>query len=1037
VLASKLRAILATNGVDGGNVLTSAFGCYRLTLPEGAWVDVVEAVNATREAEDALADDDLEAAKAAAAKAEVLLRQPFLAGEDASWAEEKRRELADVRSRALNALADASLRAGDAAEAVQWAEQAVALTPFRETGYRRLMTAHVAAGNRAEALQVYEQCRRLLAEELGTYPSPETEAIYRELLEAPAANGRPAALVEPPASAEAPDRGRPLASRPAVRVAALVALAAAVAGVVLAVERNGSTSATSVAANAVALIDAPTGHVSGRVPVDQAPTSVAVGDDAVWAANATAGTVSRIDPRTRAVTQTITVGGSPSGVAAGGGGVWVANHDDDTVAWINPQSNSVVREIPVGSGPTAVAYGYGSVWVTIADDRSVYRIDPGRGRVVKKIQTGAVGRGIAVGGGSVWVTDESSRTMLQIDPATSEIVGRATVGTGPTGVAYADGSLWVANSLDDTVSEIDARTLSVKDVIPVAGSPSAVASGRGDIWVSAEFGDRVDRIDPARGAIVRSIRMGNRPEGLAVADDGIWVAVQSSGRGHYGGRLVVLDTSKLDSIDPAVSNLTTAYALLRTVYDGLTNSRPAGGSAGTEIVPDLAAALPQPTDGGKTYTFHLRPGIRYSDGTSLRAEDFRRALEREFTLDGWDAPALARIVGAKRCKPHRACDLSHGVIVSGPATLTLRLTSPDPTLLYDLASIAPVPAGTPLQDVGTTPIPSTGAYHIESYVPGRLLTIVRNPYFRVWSRTARPPGFPDEIMYRTVGHADQAVRQVLAGKADVLTEEVPSGRVSALAARYPMQLHLVSQQATTWVFMDVRRPPFDDVRVRRALNDAVDRERIVELHGGTLLARPTCQLVPPTTPGYARYCPYTVDRAATGAWRAPDLARARRLIAASGTKGKPVVVWTTSYFHREGVYLVALLRQLGYPARLHYVPDLARYFGLVQRAPNVQAAFGGWFGAPHALDILGLFVCGLNYGHFCDRRIDAEVARLAHGQPAPAYARLAARIDRELVDRAVVVPLFTPRLPDLTSPRVGNYQASPYGYPLFDQMWVR
>ena len=526
-------------------------------------------------------------------------------------------------------------------------------------------------------------------------------------------------------------------------------------------------------------------RLTGAFPVGQEPTAVAVGYGSVWDANAGAGTVSRIDLRSRSVTQTIVVGASPSGIAVGGGGVWVASHDDDTVAWINPQSNTLVRKIPVGSRPTALAYGYGSVWVTNADDRSVFRIDPTRGSVIKKIPVDAVGRGLAVGGGFVWVTDESSRELLQIDPGTNRIAGTQSVGSGPAGVAYADGSVWVANALDDTVSQIDAKTLKVRRVIPLAGSPSGVAFGDRSIWVSAEFGARVIRIDPTRGTIVGSIQIGNRPEGLAAGAGSLWIAVQPSGDGHYGGRLVVLDTSSLDSIDPAVSNLTTTYALLRTVYDGLTNSRPVGGSAGTEIVPDLAAALPQRTDGGLTYTFHLRPGIRYSNGTPLRAEDFRRSLEREFTLNGWDAPALARIAGASRCKPHRRCDLSRGVIVNGVSELTLRLTAPDPTLLYDLAPVAPVPAGTPLKDVGSRPIPSTGAYQIESYVPGRLLTIVRNPYFRVWSPTARPRGYPDEIVYRTVKNAGQAVRDVLVGKADILTEEVPSGQVPELSAAIP------------------------------------------------------------------------------------------------------------------------------------------------------------------------------------------------------------------------------------------------------------
>src|SRR5262249_40506789 len=131
-----------------------------------------------------------------------LLRKPFVPGEEGVWVEEKRRELADIRERALDALADASLRTGDAAEAVRWAKQTIALAPFRGSGHPRLMQAHVAAGNRAEALRVYEQCRRLLAEELGTYPSPETEAIYRTLLEAPAAHTAP--IAPKPAGVSAP-----------------------------------------------------------------------------------------------------------------------------------------------------------------------------------------------------------------------------------------------------------------------------------------------------------------------------------------------------------------------------------------------------------------------------------------------------------------------------------------------------------------------------------------------------------------------------------------------------------------------------------------------------------------------------------------------------------------------------------------------------------------------------------------------------------------------------------------------------------------
>src|SRR5262249_8708541 len=177
VIASKLRGALADAGLDGRELLTAAFGCYRLDLPEGTWVDLFAAESSERDAEEALAAGEFDQARVAAESAESLASRPVLPREDGTWVEEKRRELADIRERALSVLADAGLRSGAARDAAKWAEELIALSPFREAGYRRLMEAHVAAGNRAEALRVYEQCRRFLADELGAYPSPETDSI--------------------------------------------------------------------------------------------------------------------------------------------------------------------------------------------------------------------------------------------------------------------------------------------------------------------------------------------------------------------------------------------------------------------------------------------------------------------------------------------------------------------------------------------------------------------------------------------------------------------------------------------------------------------------------------------------------------------------------------------------------------------------------------------------------------------------------------------------------------------------------------------
>jgi peptide/nickel transport system substrate-binding protein len=341
------------------------------------------------------------------------------------------------------------------------------------------------------------------------------------------------------------------------------------------------------------------------------------------------------------------------------------------------------------------------------------------------------------------------------------------------------------------------------------------------------------------------------------------------------------------------------------------------------------------------------------------------------------------------------------------------------------------------------PVASTGPYKIERYVPHRELTLVRNSHFRTWSEHARPNGYADEIVWRFDVPPDKAVRRVVDGKADILLSGVPADRVEELAARYPGQVHLVPQRATAFVFLNTRRRPFDDVRVRRALNYAVDRSKMADLHGGAAVAEVTCQTVPPTVPGFRRYCPYTIAPSSTGAWKAPDLAKAHALIAASRTRGDRIVVWTFPFFGEEGRYLVSLLRRLGYCAGLKQFRRIDAYFTTINRASEVQAGFAGWFGFQSAANALGTLACDFrsNWARFCDSRFDRKVKRLAAAQAAApaAAAELAAQLDRQIVDRAPWVPLFTPRFADFTAKRVGNYQPNTYAAAtvLLDQLWVR
>jgi peptide/nickel transport system substrate-binding protein len=331
---------------------------------------------------------------------------------------------------------------------------------------------------------------------------------------------------------------------------------------------------------------------------------------------------------------------------------------------------------------------------------------------------------------------------------------------------------------------------------------------------------------------------------------------------------------------------------------------------------------------------------------------------------------------------------------------------------------------------------------VRSFVPNRELTLVRNPRFHVWSPAARPDGYSDEIVFRmnagTRGAA--ALDEVAAGRADVALAATFPSRIASLKTRYASQFHFTPQNATTFFFMNVHKPPFDDVRVRRALNYGVDRAKAAALEGGPDLAQPTCQLVPPSLPGYVRYCPYTADPDSSGAWKAPDLERAKRLVAASGTRGDSVVVWTFPYFAADARYFVSLLRQLGYRARLKEFADIGPYFPAADKA-HPQAGFGGWFGLLIPSDIFFTLRCGYvsNYGDFCDPAIDRDVRRLAaeQGTDPSAAKTLAAAIDRRILAAAPWVPLWTPKLVDFTSRRVRNYQYNAYAFTLLDQLWVK
>ena len=465
--------------------------------------------------------------------------------------------------------------------------------------------------------------------------------------------------------------------------------------------------------------------------------------------------------------------------------------------------------------------------------------------------------------------------------------------------------------------------------------------------------------------------------------------------------------------------------------------------------------MPEPTDAGRTYSFQLRRGVRYSTGEPVRASDFRRELERLHALGSSPVDLFSALRGTEACvRRPRACDLSRGVVTDDRAgTVVLHLERPDPALLFKLSlpPARPVPPGTPRAELARAPIPSTGPYRADEFAPGERLVLVRNARFDEWSRAAQPDGFPDRIEIAMDDDPAARARSVLEGDAD-LALEIAEANVARLSTRFASQLRRHAQPNTKFLSLNVRRPPFDEVSARRALNLAIDRAAAARRFGGLELSKPTCQALPPTMAGYSAYCPWTRGRE-NGRWRAPDLGRARALVRASGTAGTAVQLVTArsdTTGRAAAPVVAAALRKLGYRPRVRvYASQVQLERRLSTGDWDISA--GDWIADyPSPSQFLDRFLACSNYrphdparstngGGVCDEGFDRLVARAESVETTdPAKAqRIWAKADRLAVDQAVWVPLVNSASVELASERTGHFTLDANSQPQIDQLWVR
>jgi ABC-type transport system substrate-binding protein/DNA-binding SARP family transcriptional activator/streptogramin lyase len=982
--------------------------------------------------------------------------------------------LNELRLAANEARIDALLALGRHSLVVGELDELIAANPLRERLHAQQMLALYRCGRQADALAAYRHLRQVLDDEIGVEPSPPLRELHQAILTHDRSLTDGVMVEAIPAGARggvspnAPAVKRHLARRRVLIASVATVIVAAGTGVAVVATHGQRSSLSALPPNSVGVIHTD-GSLHDAVVVGQSPTAITFAAGSLWVANGGTNTVMRIDPRAHIVVREVEVGTDPVAIAATGSDVWVVNASDGTVDRINTNVNRVVgKPIKVGNQPGAIAAGPNGVWVANTGDDTVQRIDPDSSKADPAIAVGGGPDGVlAADADSVWVANGLDATVSQLDVRTGTVRAPIHVGTGPAGLTFMDGAVWVTNSLEQSVSRIDAVLGTVDTIRDVGDGPTATAGDGRFLWVAASHSATVARIEP-KSRNVRRFGIGASPTAITTVGSSVYVASRAfAAAGHIGGTLIV-GNDKLPGttygIDPANLYYYWTTAAERFVYDGLLAYRAADGAAGYTLVPDLAARMPVVSQDGKTYTFTVRPGIRYSTGRIVQPQDFARGFRRIFTVDPTGNPGLfSGVVGATRCLARpAACDLRGGVMADDAhQRLTIKLVAPDSDFLHKLTYfVVPAPPGTPSKQL-TTPLPGTGPYQIKAALKRRnpvdrhlevvFDTLVRNRYFRQWSFAAQPPGYPDVIKFREYSDAEKAADAVQAGTIDIgripdLDTAKLAHVIAGLQLRYPDRVHAVPLPGAWWEWLNTQVPPFDNQLARQAVNYAIDRQKVINDVFGPGVVRPTCQVLPANFPSFEWYCPYT--RAGPKPYNGPDLAKARRLVKQSGTSGTSVTVYGVIDGPSDRALLADFakaLRDIGYRVSIRAVPDTDASYALVSDPGHgVQiSSKEGWIADYPSADtfydpLVSCRVKNVKASGFCNKNIDdlAAVARVTALTDPNKSRRLWKKIDKLVTDQAPWVALGSELFFHFTGSRVGNYQSTPFN-PLYDQLWVK
>jgi peptide/nickel transport system substrate-binding protein len=418
-----------------------------------------------------------------------------------------------------------------------------------------------------------------------------------------------------------------------------------------------------------------------------------------------------------------------------------------------------------------------------------------------------------------------------------------------------------------------------------------------------------------------------------------------------GGTIKIMGSSYPDFLDPGLSYTVDGWEALNQAYPGLLTYPHKPGQAGAEVVPGLAKDLPEVSADGKQYKFQLRDGLKFSDGTPVKASDFKGSIERLLEMDSQGSGlGYTNIVGAEEFQKTKKGGVSGIKADDATGAITIDLVKPRGAFSYELAIpfAGIVPAKTPAKNQTKNPPPGAGKYMIKDVVVNRSYTLVKNPNFSASLKgTAVDAGNPDELDVTIERSLANQATKISQNTADFMIDIPPADRLPEIKQKYANRFHDFPTNSSFYFFLNSEVPPFNNLKARQAANYAVDVNAINRIQGGVLA--PANTILPPGVPGHKNWPDLYPN----------DLDKAKQLVKESGTAGQSVTVWGNPENPTKPTveYWADTLNKIGYKAKVKIVPAETYFTTIGDRSTHAQTGWANWFqDYPHPADFIDILL---------------------------------------------------------------------------------